>query len=71
MVFNFRDKILVTHNSQKIEGYIYQILPNNREAYVVLSGQNNKPVLVELLNCEKIQEPPLKRKRGRPKKASK
>ena len=72
-MFNFRDKVIVNTSIGKIEGYVYYVPVNNsKEIYVVLTGQNTKPVIVETRFCEKILEPgQVKRGRGRPRKDGK
>lgn len=67
----FRDRVFVSFPEGKVEGYIYAILPGEKELYVILTGQNTKPVLVQLKNVELISDNPPKRKRGRPRKDEK
>ena len=68
--FKQRDRIHYTYEGQKIEGYVHFIPKNgDKEIYVVLTGQNNKPALVRTEQCEKVPEPgDVKRGRGRPRK---
>lgn len=71
-MLQFRDKVMVNTPLGLIEGYVYFAQPGAKEIYVVLTGQNNKPVLVETKACEKILEPAqIKRGRGRPRKDKK
>lgn len=50
-----------------IEGYVH-LVPNPHEVYVVLAGQNTKPVLVDAKTVRSLDAPIPKRKRGRPRK---
>lgn len=68
-MFNVRDRVMVQTDKGKIEGYVSFLSRNPKEVYVVLTGQNDKPVLVPTSVCEKIPEPgEVKRGRGRPRK---
>jgi hypothetical protein len=68
-MYSFRDRVFVQVGLEKIEGYIFSVLPSKKEFYVVLTGQNTKPVLVPIDQISPIDGP--KRKRGRPRKDEK
>lgn len=66
-MFQFRDRVWVQTDNGVIEGYVYFVPQDTKEIYVVLTGQNSKPVLVPTKLCQKIQEGRVKPGRGRPK----
>ena len=66
-MFKFREKVIVRTDNGKIEGYVFSVLPGGKELYVILTGQNTKPVLVETRDVVSIDNP-IKRGRGRPRK---
>lgn len=70
-MFQFRDRVIVSTDQGKIEGYVYHIV-SPKELYVILTGQNTRPVLVTSKQVELYVDPSLvKRKRGRPRKEKK
>lgn len=77
MSFKYREKVVVEHNNRFIEGFVLSTNEDG-QVYVVLAGQNEKPIMVapaqvRLLNVqtEKLTLMPVtKRKRGRPRKGT-
>lgn len=70
-MLNFREKVMVSTSIGQIEGYVYSVLPGGKELYVILTGQNTKPVLVNSSDVISLDCPPPKRGRGRPRKEKK
>lgn len=68
-MLKFRDKVKVLVGTKKIEGYVFSVQSGGSEYYVILEGQNTKPLLVQKEFVEPIlEEQPVKRGRGRPRK---
>jgi len=67
-MYQFREKVVVSMpNGKEIEGYVFAVL-NSKELYVILTGDNTRPVLVEAASVRSLDVLPTKRKRGRPRK---
>lgn len=70
-MLSFREKVMVKMPEGEIEGYVYAVMPGGKELYVILTGQNTKPVLVNSKEVRSLDVPLPKRGRGRPRKEKK
>lgn len=72
MTLKFRDKIiaLMPQPQGETEGYVYHVV-SPQEVYVILAGQNNRPVMIDSSRIRLLDAPIAKRKRGRPRKDKK
>lgn len=71
-MYKFRDRVIARIGNKEIEGYIYFVTPSPKEVYVVLTGQNTKPVLIQTSDLSPYKDPEdIKRPRGRPRKDEK
>lgn len=70
-MLKFREKVMVSTLQGSIEGYVFAIVPGGKEVYVILTGNNTKPVLVNISDVVSLDVPPPKRGRGRPRKEKK